>query len=192
MSSRYLALLAAAALAVAPAAWSQTPAPEAQPAPATAAPPPPPPEPGAAPAEAQAPAPPAAPAPAPAPAPASAQPAVAGIAPPAAGKGQIVFFRPSRFIGMAVAWKLLDDKTELGKVANGRYLVVTLEPGAHDLIMDFGTKGKLHMEVDPDETYYIECGIAMGALLNHPDLIPSTREGFEAIAGKLKPAKSKD
>ena len=191
MNFRHLALLATAALAVAPAAWSQTPAPEAQPAPATAAPPPPP-EPGAAPTEAQTPAPAPVPTPTSAPAPATAGPAAAGIAAPTAGKGQIVFFRPSRFIGMAVAWKLLDDKTELGKVANGRYLVVTLEPGAHDLVMDFGTKGKLHMEVDPDETYYIACGIAMGALLNHPDLIPSTREGFEAIAGKLKPAKSKD
>ncbi len=131
-----------------------------------------------------------------APSPAQSEPAqappLAGVQIPAppAGKGQIVFFRPGRFIGAAVSWKLLDGTAELGKVGNARYLVVTLEPGAHDLVMDFGTKGKLRMEVDPDETYYIECGIAMGALLNHPDLIPSTQAGFDAIVAKLKPAKA--
>jgi hypothetical protein len=97
-----------------------------------------------------------------------------------------VFFRPGRFIGAAVSWKLLDGTTELGKVANAHYLVATLDPGAHDLVMDFGTKGKLHMEVDPDETYYIECGIALGALLNHPDLIPSTQDGFAADRRKAE------
>jgi hypothetical protein len=109
---------------------------------------------------------------------------------PPAGKGQIVFFRPGRFIGAAVSWKLLDGTTELGKVGNARYLVVTMEPGLHDLVMDFGTKGKLRIEVDAEETYYIECGIAMGVLVNHPDLIPSTRDGFDSISAKLKPAKT--
>jgi hypothetical protein len=108
---------------------------------------------------------------------------------PPAGKGQIVFFRPSRFVGAAISWKLLDGTTVLGKVGNGRYLVVNLEPGPHELVMDFGPKGTLRMEVDPDETYYIECGIEMGAFVNRPDLIPSTKEGFDGISGKLKPAK---
>ena len=111
------------------------------------------------------------------------------IPPPPAGKGQIVFFRPGRFMGAAASWKLLDGTTGLGKVGNARYLIATMEPGTHELVMDFGTKGRLRIEVDPDETYYIECSISMGALLNRPDLILSTRDGFDAISAKLKPAK---
>jgi hypothetical protein len=172
MKLKFLALLACAALIAAPVANAQTPTVEPVPVPpATEAQPP-------------------APAVAESSEPAKAVPSSGVEIPPApAGKGQIVFFRPGRFIGAAVGWKLLDGTTELGKVGNARYLVVTLEPGVHDLVMDFGTKGKLRIEVDPDETYYIECGIALGALLNHPDLIPSTRAGFDAIAAKLKPAK---
>lgn len=172
MTSRLFALLTCAVLVAAPVAGAQTPTTEPAPIPPAA--------------EAQ----PTAPAVAEPSEPNKTAPSTRVEIPPApAGKGQVVFFRPGRFIGAAVSWKLLDGATELGKVGNARYLVVTLEPGVHDLVMDFGTKGKLRIEVDPDEIYYIECGIAMGALLNRPNLIPSTRDGFDAISAKLKPAK---
>ena len=55
--------------------------------------------------------------------------------------------------------------------------------------MDFGTKGDIRLEIEPDETYYLECGIAMGALLNHPNLIPSSATEFAKFAVKGKPQK---
>ena len=116
----------------------------------------------------------------------------AGVAAPPAGKAQIVFFRPGRFIGAAVGYKLSEGEAKLGKVSNGRYLVVTVEPGTHTFVMDFGTKGDMRMEAEPDETYYVECGLQMGALLNHPNLIPSTKEEFERFASKGKPQKAAD
>ena len=183
MKSVLLTLFACAALVVAPAATAQTVAAEPPPsAPATEAPAATPPIAAASPPNASSNAEKAGQAKA-----AASADVLIPAAPP--GRGQIVFFRPGRFAGAAVSWKLLDGATALGKIGNARYLVVTLEPGIHELVMDFGTKGSLRIEIDPDETYYVECGIAMGVLLNHPNLIPSTRDGFEAIAAKLKPAK---
>lgn len=168
MNTRLLALVASATLATASAAWAQAPAAEPQPA---------------AKADAKA------DAKAETKSDAKAAASSVTIAPPPAGKGQIVFFRPGRLIGAAVGYKLLDDKTPMGKVSNGHYLVVTVEPGAHTFVMDFGTKGDIHMEIEPDETYYLECGIAMGAILNHPNLIPATPEDFQTFALKGKPQK---
>src|SRR5262245_26978790 len=53
------------------------------------------------------------------------------IGAPAEGKGQIVFFRPSKFTGAAIGFKVREGDTELGKLRNGEYFVINVEPGTH-------------------------------------------------------------
>jgi len=115
-------------------------------------------------------------------------PAVASgrIAPPPAGKGQVVFFRPSNFVGGMIGFKVREGKTELGKLRSGKYFVAAVEPGAHEYVVHSETKDVLNLEVEAGETYYVQGSITMGLLVGRPNLSPSDRAAFEAVADKLK------
>lgn len=111
------------------------------------------------------------------------------IAPPPAGKGQIVFFREKKFVGGAVSYKVREGETELGKLSNGTYFVYVAEPGAHEYTVHSEAKDILNMEVEAGETYYVTGGITMGVFAGRPNLSPSDEVAFNALEGKLKPAK---
>lgn len=123
---------------------------------------------------------------------ASAKPAAASsglIAAPPAGKGQIVFFRPAKFVGGAVGYKVREGAVELGKLRSGKYFVVAVEPGAHEYTVHSEAKDILNMEVEAGETYYVKGTVTIGILAGRPNLSPSTVAEFDEIAGKLKLAK---
>lgn len=113
----------------------------------------------------------------------------APIAAPPAGKGQIVFFRPGKYMGMAVSFKVREGETELGTLSNSGYFIATVEPGVHQYVVHSEAKDILTIEVEPDETYYVQGTMAMGALLYRPNLSPATPEVFQELAPKLKLAK---
>lgn len=123
---------------------------------------------------------------------ASAKPAAASnglIGAPPAGKGQIVFFRPAKFVGGAVGYKVREGAVELGKLRSGKYFVVAVEPGAHEYTVHSEAKDILNMEVEAGETYYVKGTITIGVLAGRPNLSPSTVAEFDEIAAKLKLAK---
>lgn len=111
------------------------------------------------------------------------------IAAPPAGKGQIVFFRPAKFVGGAVGYKVREGAVELGKLRSGKYFVVAVEPGAHEYTVHSEAKDILNMEVEAGETYYVKGTVTIGILAGRPNLSPSTVAEFDEIAGKLKLAK---
>lgn len=113
----------------------------------------------------------------------------APISAPPAGKGQIVFFRPGKYMGMAISFKVREGETEIGTLANSGYFVATVEPGVHTYVVHSEAKDVLNIEVEPDETYYVQGTMAMGALLYRPNLSPATPEEFQEVAPKLKLAK---
>ncbi len=112
-----------------------------------------------------------------------------GIAPPPEGKGQIVFFRESKFVGGAISYKVREGDTELGKLSNGSYFVYVAEPGAHTYTVHSEAKDLLNLEVEAGETYYVSGGVSMGVFAGRPNLSPSNQGAYAAIAAKLKPAK---
>jgi Protein of unknown function (DUF2846) len=112
-----------------------------------------------------------------------------GISAPPEGKGQIVFFRPSKFVGGAIGYKVREDDTELGKLSNGSYFVHVADPGAHAYVVHSEAKDVLNIEVEAGETYFVIGGVTMGVLAGRPNLSPSDQAAFTAIAAKLKPAK---
>lgn len=121
---------------------------------------------------------------------ATAAPAANGsIGAPPAGKGQIVFFREKKFVGGAVGYKVREGENELGKLSNGTYFVAVVEPGAHEYTVHSEAKDILNLEVEAGETYYVTGGITMGVFAGRPNLSPSDQAAFDALAGKLKPAK---
>lgn len=172
-----LTLMAGSALAQ----ETPAPAPAAQAAPAEQA------APAAAPA-AETPA--AAPAATASPAPAAAPAVEATLGAPAQGKGQVVFFRPSKFVGSAIGFKVREGETELGKLGNGNYFFIDVEPGAHEYVVHSEVKDVLPLEVDAGEVYYVQGGIGMGVMVGRPNLAPADKTKFDT-AGKLKLSKLK-
>ena len=169
---RHLVLPALLA-AVATPALAQSTAPAAPPAaPATAD------QPAAAPAT-----PPAAATPA-KPAPSVAESLPAGLTPPPEGKGQVVFFRPSNFVGMAVSFSVHEGDKGVAKLGNGSYAVVVADPGQHAYSIQFEAKDELNMEVEAGETYFVRQTIGMGVVAARPHLTPS--DAGEFAKQKLK------
>lgn len=111
------------------------------------------------------------------------------IGAPPEGKGQIVFFRPSKFVGGAMGFKVREGETELGKLSNGKYFVHVAEPGAHEYRVHGETKDVLNMEIEAGETYYVQGTMGMGIVAGRPNLSPTDAAAFNALADKLKLAK---
>lgn len=119
---------------------------------------------------------------------ASAGTSVIGAAPE--GKGQVVFFRPSKFMGAAIGFIVREGQTELGKLRSGNYFVAAVEPGTHQYTVHSEAKDVMTLEVEAGETYYVQGSISMGVMAGRPNLSPSDRAAFDAIASKLKPSKA--
>lgn len=131
-------------------------------------------------------------APAPAAAPA-AEPTVTAIAngmiaPPPAGKGQVVFFREKKFTGAAIRFKVREGETELGKLSNGVYFVTPVDPGSHTFAVHTEAQDNLTLDVKPGETYFVKATISMGFMAGHPHLASSDEASFEALSGRLERA----
>lgn len=105
---------------------------------------------------------------------------------PAEGKGQIVFFRPSKFTGGAIGFKVREGQTELGKLRSGKYFIANVEPGTHEYTVHSEAKDVLTMEVEAGETYYVQGTITMGFMAGRPNLSPSDQTTFDGMASKLK------
>lgn len=122
-------------------------------------------------------------------APAATTAATGVIGAPPAGKGQIVFFRPSKFTGGAIGFKVREGETELGKLRNGNYFVHVAEPGTHQYTVHSEAKDILTLEVEAGETYYVQGTITMGIMAGRPNLSPSDQATFDGLVAKLKPSK---
>lgn len=116
--------------------------------------------------------------------------ATAAVLPkPAAGKGQIVLFRPSS-MGFAIKCTVRENGAMVGRVGAGKYYVIEVEPGLHNLTAKTEKTDAVAVQVEADETSYVKCGISMGVMVGRPNLSPSTEEEFAKSAGKIKPMES--
>jgi Protein of unknown function (DUF2846) len=106
------------------------------------------------------------------------------LAPPPAGKGQVVFFRPSA-MGMAIRCTIRENGKMIGRVGNGKYMVLTAAPGPHKYTTKTEATDELNLEVEPDETTYVKCKIAAGIMAGRPNLSPATKADFDAKSVKM-------
>ena len=109
------------------------------------------------------------------------------IAAPAPGKGQVVFYRPGKYAGWAIRCTVREDGKMIARVGNGKYYVMATEPGAHAYTAKTESTDTVRVEVEPDETTYVKCGITMGLMAGRPNLTPSTAEEYAKLGTKLKP-----
>lgn len=117
------------------------------------------------------------PAPAAAPVPATA---------PESATGTVVFFRPSKFVGAAIGFKVRENGAELGKLRNGKYFILKVAPGTHQYDVHSETKDVLNLEVEAGQTYYVQGVLGVGIIAARPNLTPSDASTFEGMKAKLK------
>lgn len=115
--------------------------------------------------------------------------AAATLGQPAAGKGQVVFFREKKFAGAAINYIVREGSQELGKLSSGSVFVLDVEPGQHAYTVHSEAKDVLNLEVEAGETYYVIGSISMGFLAGRPNLSPSDQATYASMSAKLKPAK---
>ena len=104
----------------------------------------------------------------------------------------MVFFRPSKFVGAAIGFKVRENDVELGKLRNGNYFVLAVEPGEHSYVVHSEAKDITRIEAEAGETYFLSGSISMGVMAGRPNLSPSDATAFEAVLPKLKPSKPLD
>jgi len=105
------------------------------------------------------------------------------------GKGKILFFRPSKFVGGAVGFIVREGEAELGKLRSGNYFVIDALPGKHTYTVHSEAADNTTLEVEEGETYFVAGSISMGFLVGHPHLAVSTVAAFEEALPKLEPSK---
>lgn len=84
-------------------------------------------------------------------------------APASAANPKIYFYRIKQFTGSALEPSVFCDEKELARMDNGRYFVVTLEPGKHTCRMGDKQTG-FEIDMKPGEEYYAKVTIEMGFL----------------------------
>ncbi len=117
----------------------------------------------------------------------AAEPAVAlpeGITAPPEGKGQIVFFRPNRFVGAALSFTVRENEADLGRLPNARYFVHVAEPGIHSY--EIGNNDTMRMEIEPGETYYAVQSTQMGIVAGRAVLSPSDAAAFTEARPRMR------
>jgi len=128
------------------------------------------------------------PAPTASPTPVPAQPATETAAPAVANtaKPKIYFYRIKQFTGSALEPSVFCDDKELARMDNGRYFVVTLEPGKHTCRMGDKQTG-FEIDMKPGEEYYARITIDMGFLKGRGRLTLLAKEqgAFELKKVKL-------
>lgn len=114
-------------------------------------------------------------------------PAAADTAPAAeSGSGTVIFFRPSKFVGAAVGFKVRENGQELGKLRNGKFFVLQVAPGVHQYEVHSEAKDVLTLEVEAGQTYYVQGVLGIGIVAGRPNLTPSDAATFEGLKAKLK------
>jgi hypothetical protein len=123
------------------------------------------------------------PAASPTPAPAATEPAPAVVSD---AKPKIYFYRIKQFTGSALEPTVYCDEKELARMDNGRYFVVTLEPGKHTCRMGDKQTG-FEIDMKPGEEYYAKITIEMGVFKGRGRLTLLAKEqgGFELKKVKL-------
>lgn len=103
-------------------------------------------------------------------------------------KPKIYFYRIKQFAGSALEPSVYCDDKELARMDNGRYFVVTLEPGKHTCRMGDKQTG-FELDMKPGEEYYAKVTIDTGFLKGRGRLTLLAKEqgAFELQKVKLLP-----
>ncbi len=101
----------------------------------------------------------------------------------------VYVYRYKQFVGKALSPSVYCDDTELARMENGRYFVVTLAPGKY-LFHSNDKQAGIALDLKAGEKYYIRLEIATGFMKGHGRLIAVVPEQGSYEIQKLKPLDS--
>jgi hypothetical protein len=121
-------------------------------------------------------------------------PVTINLTPPPPGHGQIVFFRAKSALGTGQWFNVREEGRALGKLDNGAYFVVVVDPGEHVFTAKTEPefKDRLKLKVDSGETYFVQGVLSKGVVIGAADLTPSNWEVFDKAAKGMKQAPDPD
>jgi hypothetical protein len=99
---------------------------------------------------------------------------------PPPGKGQIVLYRKGGLGGSAVSCSVSEGGQKISSLGGGKLFVLVTTPGKHEFSTKTEAKDVLALEVEPDETQFVQCKIKMGFMIGRPDIRPSSEAEFRA------------
>lgn len=102
------------------------------------------------------------------------------------GKAVIYFYRIKQYAGSMLEPSVYCDDKELARMDNGRYFVVSLEPGKHTCNMGDKQTG-FDLELKSGEQYYAKVTIDVGLLKGHGRLTLLAKEQGAFELKKVKP-----
>ena len=108
------------------------------------------------------------------------------IPPPAAGMGQIVFYRSSR-MGALISCRVHENGAVVNRLPPGKYFVHQTTPGPHEFSVRSEARDTLRLEVEEGETQFVRCAIGMGIGVGRPNLSPQSLEDFQRRGRGLDP-----
>ena len=100
--------------------------------------------------------------------------AAPAVAPPAAGMGQIVFYRSSR-MGMMISCRVREGEQVVNRLPPGKYFILQASPGVHEYTVSGQGEDLLRLEIEEGETQYVRCEVNSG----QSNLSPQSREDFD-------------
>lgn len=108
------------------------------------------------------------------------------IGKPAPGKGQVVMFHSTRFVGSGAGYLVRENNTDVGGVDSGTFMVFSVEPGVH--VYEGGkVRDPVTFEVAAGEVYYLTGSTVSSYPFPIANLMPASAEAFAAVRSELVP-----
>lgn len=99
---------------------------------------------------------------------------------PAAGKAQVVWFRPSG-AGPIVGCSVKENNQKISSLGDNRYFIMLAEPGTHTYTVSSEATDTLIMGLRANETVFARCTIGMGFFIGHPHIEVSDEATFRKV-----------
>lgn len=97
----------------------------------------------------------------------------------------IYFYRPAKGAGAAISFIVYQDTSRVGRLTPGNILNYRCRPGKKWFRAKTADENYIHLELKSGETYYIECGLSVGAFVGRPTFrqvfAAEAREAFRRI-----------
>jgi hypothetical protein len=117
------------------------------------------------------------------------------IAPPPAGKAQVVFYRPRELYAMTRPCLIYESGSVAARIGNGKYTIRTYEPGTYPFNATAETYGidevgraLINVELLAGGTVYLKCFMKMGNTSAYSAFVPTYKVSFDDIARRLSRA----
>ena len=99
--------------------------------------------------------------------------------------GKVYVYRYKQFVGSMLEPSVYADEIELARMDNGKYFVVELPAGKHN-IRSNDKQSTIELNVEPEKEYYVRVEIATGAFKGHGRLVLMSPEQGTSEVKRLK------